>query len=562
MGSLILVLGGQKSGKSSLAARRAAASGRPVVVVAPAVARDDEFAARVARHRADRPEHWRTVETFDLTGAVAAAGPGAFVLVDALDTWLAESMESAGVQVGDDVPDQQRRAELERVLLDRLREFATAVASSDCAVLMIAGQPGLGVHAGGPGARAYVDLHGLAVQVVSEAADEVLLVVGGRVLPLIRDEPIATTPIRPHAHVDRPVADPRAVEELVGSIVPVDESAAKAAREQHDGLAKPPGSLGRLEELGVQLAAISGTCPPPVPASPVVIVAAGDHGVHAQGVSDWPQSVTAAMVATVAAGRASVNAIARAVGASVTVLDVGTQGGASVGGVRAVRIAAGTRDVTKEPAMTEDECRAAIAAGVEAARDLIEDGADLIATGDLGIANTTVSACLVAALTGAAPTDVAGRGANLDDTKTPRKIQVIEAALARHGADRSPLATLASLGGFEHAALVGVMLAAAQARVPVVLDGVIANAAALAAMALCPAVSGYMIAGHLSAEPGARHALAALGQAGLLDLHMRLGEGTGSVLAVPVIQAAARVLGEVATLNEVAHRLLLSPGER
>lgn len=206
MGRLTLVLGGQKSGKSSLAARRAAASGRPVVVVAPAVPRDPEFAARVARHQADRPAHWRTLETFDLSGAVTAAGSGAFVLVDALDTWLAESMESAGMPVGDDVPDPPQRVELERVLLGRLRGFAAAVAASDCEVLVIAGQPGLGVHAGGPGARAYVDLHGLAVQVLSDGADEVLLVVGGRVLPLVRDVASAI-PVDLGSHGDRHVPD-------------------------------------------------------------------------------------------------------------------------------------------------------------------------------------------------------------------------------------------------------------------------------------------------------------------------------------------------------------------
>ncbi len=551
MGRLTVVVGGQKSGKSSLAARRAAASGRSVVVVTPAVPRDAEFAARVARHRADRPAHWRTLETFDLAGAVAAAGPGAFVVVDALDTWLAESMESGGVPVGDDVPDPRQRAELERAVLDKLRGFASAVAPSSVEALVIAGQPGLGVHAGGPGARAYVDLHGLAVQVLSEAADEVLLVIGGRVVPLARDEPSGRTPAANRTRESRSVVDENGAEEWVRSIAPVDDGAAEAARERQDRLAKPPGSLGRLEDVGVQLAAISGRCPPPIPMSPAVIVAAADHGVHAQGVSDWPQSVTSAMVAVVAAGRASVNAIARAVGASVTALDVGTIGSPPLDGVRTARIAPATRDLSKEAAMTEAECRAAIAAGMAAADDVIASGADLLATGDLGIANTTASACLIAAFTGASPAEVAGRGANRDDTRTPRKVEVIEAALARHGADRRPLATLASLGGLEHAALVGVLLAGAAARVPVVLDGMIADAAALVAVALCPAVAGYVISGHVSAEPGARHALDALGQPALMDLRMRLGEGSGAVLAVPVIQAAARVLGEVATLDEV-----------
>ncbi|WP_157574555.1 Rv2231c family pyridoxal phosphate-dependent protein CobC [Jiangella muralis] len=195
-GRLTLVLGGQKSGKSGLAARRAEASGRPVVVVAPAIVREAEFKARVERHRADRPQHWRTLETFDLAAAVAEAGEGAFVLVDALDTWLAETLESAGVFVGDEVPDPELRARAEDGVVAALRAFIAAVAALDVDVLVIAGQVGLGVHAGGPGARLYVDLHGRAVQTLSAAADEALLVIGGRAVRLEPDVPPAA-PVDP-----------------------------------------------------------------------------------------------------------------------------------------------------------------------------------------------------------------------------------------------------------------------------------------------------------------------------------------------------------------------------
>lgn len=341
-------------------------------------------------------------------------------------------------------------------------------------------------------------------------------------------------------------------EALVAAVPATDPAAAAAARERHRRLAKPPGSLGHLEELGARLAAIAGRCPPPVPGAPAVVVAAADHGVHARGVSDWPQAVTGAMVATAAAGRASVNAIARTVGASVTVLDAGTvTGGPLPDGVRDARVRPGTRDLTVAPAMTVPECRAAVAAGADAARALLAAGADLLAAGDLGLANTTATACLVAAYTGAAPAEVTGRGANRDDARVPRKVQVVTQALARHGEQREPLATLASLGGLEHAALVGVILAGAASRVPVILDGVIAGAAGLAAVAICPAAAGYLIAGHASGERGAPAILAHLGQRALLDLGVRLGEGTGAVLAVPLIQAAARVLGETATLDDV-----------
>lgn len=187
MARLTLVLGGQKSGKSRLAARRAAASGRPVTVVTPAVVRDPEFAARVARHRADRPAHWRTLETVDLVAAVTGPPASGFRVVDALDTWLAETLEAAGLPVDDTVWDPAHRAAREPAVLRRLRAFLAAVAMVDGEVLVIAGQPGLGVHAGGAGARAYVDLHGLATQELAAVADEAVLVVAGRVLPLLPD---------------------------------------------------------------------------------------------------------------------------------------------------------------------------------------------------------------------------------------------------------------------------------------------------------------------------------------------------------------------------------------
>ena len=342
------------------------------------------------------------------------------------------------------------------------------------------------------------------------------------------------------------------LDELVDAVAPVDRAAAAAARNRHASLAKPPGSLGRLEALGAQLAAIAGRCPPPVPSAPTVVVAAGDHGVHAQGVSDWPQTVTAAMVATMADDGAAVNAIARAVGAAVTVLDVGTvRGGAAPEGVRDVRVRPGTRDLTAEPAMTESECVDAIATGTRTARELLDAGADLLVTGEVGIANTTASAALYVALADVAPVAVVGRGANLDDARVPIKQKVVAEALARHGTDRDPLGVLASLGGLEHAALVGVILAGAAARVPVVVDGVITGAAALAAQALCPAARGYLIPGHASAEPGGRVLSNRLGRPPLLDLELRLGEGTGALLAVPLVRAAAAVLAEMATLDDV-----------
>lgn len=342
------------------------------------------------------------------------------------------------------------------------------------------------------------------------------------------------------------------VNDLVAAVAGADEDAQEAAFQRHAQLAKPPGSLGRLEELGAQLAGISGMCPPPVPSSPKVVVAAADHGVHAQGVSDWPQDVTQGMVATMATGGAAVNAIATTVGAEVVVLDVGTvRTGPAPEDVVDARVRSGTRDLVESPAMTLDECKRAVAAGAGLAARLVAGGCDLIVSGEVGLTNTTASACLYAALTGVPAEDVVGKGANVTHDRTARKLAVVERALVRHGDDRDPLRTLASLGGLEHAALVGVMLAGAAARVPVVVDGVIAGAAAVVAVQLCPTAADYLIPGHTSAEVGGELLAKQLGVTPLLDLGLRLGEGTGALLAVPIVQAAARVLTDMADLSSV-----------
>lgn len=341
------------------------------------------------------------------------------------------------------------------------------------------------------------------------------------------------------------------------AITPLDSTAAEAAREHQGRLTKPAGSMGRLEPLGEQLAGVYAVCPPPIPEPVTVAVFAGDHGVHAQGVSPWPQEVTVQMVANVATGGAVVSVLARQVGARVVVCDVGVAGDVPPGlGVLDRRLAAGTADFSVGPAMTLDECERALGVGIEVAASSIDGGARLLVTGDLGIGNTTASAALIAALTGLPAQDVTGPGAGSDAAMVAHKAAVIAGALSRQTpaggwADEqdSALALLAAVGGFEHAALVGFMLGAAARRTPVLLDGVIACSAALVARALCPGVTDYFIAGHRSSEPGATAALAALGLEPLLDLGLRLGEGSGGVLAVPLVQAAARMLAEVATFD-------------
>ena len=337
----------------------------------------------------------------------------------------------------------------------------------------------------------------------------------------------------------------------LAAIQPPDDEAMTQARDLHARLTKPAGSLGVLEELSVRLAGLAGTCPPPLPEPGAVAIFAADHGVHRQRVTGWPQEVTAQMVANFLAGGAVVNAFARQAGASVTVVDVGVVATLEpAAGLVQARIRPGTADLSSGPAMTLDEARAAIEVGIRVAADLHTAGAGVLLTGDMGIANTTAAAALIAGFTGATAAAVTGRGTGVDDETYQRKVAVVDAALRRHQPDRTdPVGVLAAVGGLEHAALCGFILGAAARRVPVIVDGVSAVAAALAAAACAPAATAAMIAGHRSAEPGATVGLRHLGLEPLVDLGLRLGEGTGALLAWPIVASAVRVLHEVATFD-------------
>ncbi|MDR7278766.1 nicotinate-nucleotide--dimethylbenzimidazole phosphoribosyltransferase [Catenuloplanes atrovinosus] len=338
--------------------------------------------------------------------------------------------------------------------------------------------------------------------------------------------------------------------ETLDAIRPPDEEAMAAARARHDRLTKPAGSLGALEELSIRLAGLAGTCPPPLPAPAAVAVFAGDHGVHAQRVSPWPQEVTVQMVANYLAGGAVVNAFAREVGAGVHVVDVGVAADLDPApGLIVAKVRPGTDDLAVGPAMSEADARAAIEAGIRVADRLVADGARILIAGDMGIANTTPAAALIAAFTGRDAAEVTGRGTGIDDYTLQLKTSVVRTALRRLPADPDPLRVLAEVGGLEHAAIAGFMLAAAAHRVPLIVDGVNTLAGALVAAALHPGVTAALVAGHRSVEPGATAALAHLGLDPLIDLHMRLGEGTGAVLALPIVAAAVRVLHEVATFD-------------
>ena len=358
------------------------------------------------------------------------------------------------------------------------------------------------------------------------------------------------------------VPDAAAAERLLRAtltaIAPLDAVVVAEARDRQDRLTKPRGSLGALEDVSVRLAGLAGQCPPPLPEPAAVAVFAADHGVHAQGVSPWPQEVTGQMVANFAAGGAAVNAFARQAGARVVVVDVGVAhpivaADPSAGdepGLLERRVRPGTADLSVEPAMTRDDAVRAIAVGIEVARDLVAAGNRCLLTGDMGIANTTASAALVAAFTGADPADVTGTGTGIDPATRAHKVDVVRRALDLHRPDPAdPIGVLAAVGGLEHAAIAGLVLGAAAQRVPVLLDGVIAGAAALVARALAPACVDACVAGHRSVEPGHTVALAHLGLRPLVDLELRLGEGTGAVLALPLVQAAVRALREMATFD-------------
>lgn len=350
-----------------------------------------------------------------------------------------------------------------------------------------------------------------------------------------------------------PSGEPVSVlQQTIDAVRPADPDAVEAAWQRQQVLTKPRGSLGALEEVGARLAGAAGQCPPPIPEPVALAVFAADHGVHGQGVTPWPQEVTGQMVENLLAGGAVVNAFARQAGAEICVVDVGVAGppAADAPGLLNRRVRNGTADLTLEPAMTREQAQQALEVGIEVARDLVAAGHRLLVAGDMGIANTTPSAALVATFCARDPEQVTGRGTGVDDATLARKVEAVRTALALHQPDPSdPVGVLAAVGGLEHAAIAGFLLAAAAARVPVVLDGVIAGSAALVAQALAPAAVDYWVAGHRSSEPGAAAALEHLGLRPLVELDLRLGEGSGAMLAVPLVQAAARVLSEVATFD-------------
>ncbi len=341
------------------------------------------------------------------------------------------------------------------------------------------------------------------------------------------------------------------LQETLQGIRPLDAKALGEAWERQKRMTKPAGALGMLEIISAQLCGLSRKCPPPIPEPAAVAVFAGDHGVHAQGVTPWPQEVTAQMVANFLGGGAVCNAFANQVGAEVCVVDVGVAADLpTTPGLLPRKIRPGTADFTVGPAMSHEEVLRALEVGIETARDLVAAGNKALITGEMGIANTTTSAALISVYTETDPAEVTGRGTGINDETHARKVDVVRRGLELHRPDPAdPIGVLAAVGGLEHAAMAGLILGGASLRTPVILDGVSAGAAALVARAIAPEALAACIAGHRSAEPGHVAALNKLGLRPLVDLDLRLGEGTGALLALPVVQSAARAMHEVATFD-------------
>lgn len=339
--------------------------------------------------------------------------------------------------------------------------------------------------------------------------------------------------------------------ELTTSIRPLDEAVMQAARARQDMLTKPQGSLGRLESLSVQIAGMTGQAAPRIHHK-LVLVMVGDHGVTVEGVSAYPGEVTQQMVANFLNGGAAINVLARLAGARVLVVDMGVAADIPPhAGLVSQKIGYGTGNIACEPAMSREQAVRAVLAGAQVVTDQAIQGLDILLPGDMGIGNTTPSAAIAASILGKAPVEIVGRGTGVDDAGWQRKMRAVEHAIGLHHPNPTDgLDVLAKVGGFEIGGLAGAMLAAAARRIPVLVDGFISTAAALLAVQMAPQVRNYLIAAHRSQERGHGLMLAHLGLQPLLDLDLRLGEGSGAALALPLVEAACALLNEMATFGE------------
>ena len=565
-GTRTLVLGGVRSGKSGVGEELLAGHSEVrYIATGPTLTSDAEWVARVEEHRRRRDSRYTTVETTDLTAELSARRDVA-TLVDDLGNWLA-----ADIDATDGWASATDRS-------DRTARLCAAIDDVTSDLVLISPEVGLALVPPTPAGRMFQDELGALNAAVAAICDRVLLVVAGRVLELPAPARSTTPQTTPAASPITPknartAPEPASTTSEIPSTAPVavaaaaalvdptdaevfehvdrpDESVARAARERQLTLTKPARSLGRLEELSVWVSACQGVCPPRSIEHAHVVVFAGDHGVAQAGVSAYPPEVTAQMVANIASGGAAVNVLARQSGATVRVVDMSVDADTppEVSGYK-VRRSSGDLRVTD--ALTIAEARASVAAGRAIVDELVDSGADLLIAGEMGIGNTTPAAVLVGTLTRHAPVQVVGRGTGIDDIGWMRKTAAIRDGMRRgRRYVHDPLALVAAVGGADIAAMAGFLAQAAVRRTPVILDGVVVTAAALVAAELAPGAVSWWVAGHRSVEPAHAFALEHLDLEPILDLQMRLGEGSGALMALPVVSSSVEILRGMSTFDE------------
>ncbi|MCX2963828.1 nicotinate-nucleotide--dimethylbenzimidazole phosphoribosyltransferase [Gordonia aquimaris] len=568
-----LVLGGVRSGKSGHGESllRAHTEVR-YLATGPTTSTDAEWVARVAAHRQRRDERYTTLETIDIGGALRS-DPHTPTLIDDLGTWLAAELDALGGWGPEPVDLAELRATL-----------CAAIASFTGDLVIISPEAGLSLVPPTPAGRRFQDELGTLNEAVAAACDRVVLVVAGRVVELPANaEAAAPTPVTPVVSSPpsplaprpapgrpertkpetpaEPGANPTTAPQKSSSVDPTDAEVfetvatpdlgiARAARERHLTLTKPAGSLGRMEDIGVWLASCQGVCPPRPVSAPTVAVFAGDHGVARSGVSAFPPEVTAQMVANIAGGGAAVNVLARRSGATVHVFDMSVDADTAPD-VSRFKVRRSSGDLTTTDALSLAEARTALAAGRAIADELVDSGADLLIGGEMGIGNTTPATVLIGTLSRREPVEIVGRGTGIDDAGWIRKTAAIRDGMRRarrHVHD--PLSLLASVAGADLTALAGFLAQAAVRRTPVILDGMVVTAAAMVAAELAPGASRWWLAGHRSVEPAHTIALHHLDLEPVLDLSMRLGEGSGALAALPLVASAVDILSTMATFDE------------
>lgn len=558
-----LVLGGIRSGKSAHAERLL--SGAPAVryIATGDPDGDQSWRDRIDEHRRRRGDRYRTVESRDLV-ALLRAVPTEATLIDDLGTWLTARLDATGAWDDSTVDPAAEVADL-----------CAAIADYTGDLVIVSPEVGLTVIPATASGRRFADELGRLNAAVAAVCDTATLVVAGRTLdlqpitetPLTAPVPITPTPSeteptpvsRPASTgaidgaplPDRPAVDLDAVDaEVFPAVELPDHRILDAARERQLHLTKPPLALGRLEDLGNWMSACQGICPPRPLTAPAVVVFAGDHAVAADGVSAYPPEVTAQMVANIATGGAAINVLARRAGVAVHVLDMAVAADTDPYVAR-YKVRSGSGDLRRGESLSIAEARRAVAAGRTMADQLVDAGADLLIAGDMGIGNTTPAAVLIGTLTDREPVVVVGRGTGIDDATWIRKTAAIRDGMRYARRYRNePLALLAAVAGADIAAMAGFLAQAAVRRTPALVDGVITTAAALVAHRMAPGAASWWQAGHLSTEPAHRFALDGLGLTPILDLSMRLGEGTGAVAAVPLVASAIDLLTDMATFGE------------